>query len=426
MSNEQILFNTCSFFASEKWWHPIISFVYSNNGAFKPECQNTLNNSEKSFTHEQYSKFIEFTNMVINIIDKILCSHLGITDKMFENILFSTYEDGNVQSHVIIDTLQKTVNFFDFKDEMTRCNSRTEELINQAIIEITTSLSNDVDVNDPENFAKKVAEMTQNKIDNEVNELVQKGCRQMRALLDIDIIKPDIPGTPQRRPLAIKSSPNRNDVNETHLSSHAKTPDRNNNRNIDNIPIPQTPPIHTSKADDNFSLNSQHKPSMFVRRNINRPPPLQSKIHLSKLSLNSSSSSDNDDDYYYSASSTPPSSPSRINSAKSAPQSPFSSSKTKYSPISPPQSPPITNANSPEKPTMHRLISLNTDDQTLDPEEVERRRQFYIKQRDILAKKEHRKPPPHSIIKPHQPIHKKMPNASPAAKQRKYYRKIDE
>lgn len=415
MSNEQILFNTCSFFASESWWKPIISFLYSNNGDFKSEYQTNRNDSTKSFTHEQYAKFTEFTNMVIDLVDKNLCSRLGINDKMLENILTSTYEEGNIQSHVVIDTLQKTLNFFDFKDEMTRCNIRTEELINEAIIDITTSKS--VNMNDPEEFAKKVAEITQNKIDHEVNELVQKGCRQMRALLDVDLIKSNVPGTPQRRPLPVKSSPDRANNNEQQTSI----------QNQNKIPTPETPPIHVSNENSNVKIQA----SFSGRRNVVRPPPINSKIRISKLSLNSSSSSnyyDNDDDEYYSsASSSPPVSPSRTNSARSAPQSPFLSQNTRLTPKVP-QSPPVSNSNtatnSPQRSARPLLVAHNNNDDTnIDQEDVERRRQFYIKQRDILAKKEHRKPPSHAIVKP---VHRKIQNASPVTKQRKYYRKIDE
>lgn len=412
MSNEQILFNTCSFFASEKWWKPIISFVYSNNDVFKSENQSLLNTTKKSFTNEQYAKYIEFSTMVTNIVDKTLCSHLGISDKMLENILFSMYEEGNIQSHVIIDTLQKALSFFDFKEEMIRYNLRTEELINEAIIEVTTSLSKKEDLSDPDVLAKKVAEISQRKIDNEIIELVEKGCRQMRGLLDIEIAKPNISGSPQRRPLPNNNSPSRINNWSPKKASASST---------------QESKTGTNSNSNTNNNNTEHKSTPI--RVISRPPPIQSKIHISKISLNSSSSSnsDNENDYYSSASSTPPTSP-LSSSAKSAPQSPISTSKTQIYTSSKPLSPTAYNSNSstnsPKRPKP--LISPhNSNEMQLDQEDIERRRQFYIKQRDILANKEHRKPPSHAIVKPQKTINKKMPNTSPA-KLRKYYKKIDE
>ena len=263
MSNEQIIYKVCNFFASEKWWNPIISFIYNNNEIFKKEGN----------THEEYQKFVDFSEIVTDIIDNKLSSFIGVTSKVLENVLIGTYEDGNVQSRVIIDTLQKTMNYEDFKNEMISASARIENIINELLVQISTEQS----ITDPNELAKRVTEETQKKLDNEMKELIERGCRQMKGLLSIDI-----------------------------LESSKKL----------RRPYPKSP--------------------------ANSPP----NLNLKQGSPNQSSSSG----------------------------------------VSPNSSPKQSPRHSP-RPYRHKNAI------ELDPHEVERRRQFYIEQRDILMKKENRTPP---------------------------------
>ena len=432
MSNEQLLFNTSLFFASERWWHPIISFVYSNNEPFKSEQINTTQNSKKiCFSHEQYAKFIEFSNMIVKMIDKDLCASLGVSNQMLENVLFSTYEDGNIQSRVIIDTLQKAMSFNDFRNEMFRCSSRTEEMINESIIELTSSISEEMDLSNSETLAKKVTEATQNKIDHEINDLIEKGCRQMRALLSIDITRPIIPGSPQRRPLPNLQSPQRKGINSdtksTTINDYTHKQQGSSITSIRNEINPNSTNIEKSN-DHQLNSHVQLQTLSTPKRNINRPLLLKSKVPFTKLSLKSSSSSNSDstDEDSYSYDTT---SPSSKQSSKSAPQSPISISKSRFPSNSQIKTPSTANSTttSPIRASKHSTELNDSDDKRkADLEEIERRRQFYIKQRDILSKQEHRKPPLHPVVKVQKPFHRPATNNSPASKQRKYYRKIDE
>ncbi|OHS93056.1 hypothetical protein TRFO_12067 [Tritrichomonas foetus] len=306
MSNEQIIFKVCTFFASEKWWKPIINFVYTKNGPFIGE----------NCTHEEYEKFLEFSAMVVDLIDTKLCSFIGIPPKVLENVLISTFEDGNIQSRVILDTLQKTMNFSDFKEEMTQSNIRTEQIINELLLQFAEeasrneSLKNSNEKIDSNILAAKVAEETQKRLDQEMNELIEKGCRQMRALLSLDIL-------------------------ESHRSPTKRPYPKPNSSSATNSPV---------------------------------KTPLKLPQHAN-LQSNSSSSSD---------------------------VSPVASSSASPS------------------------FAKNKSD--LDPAEVERRRNFYIKQRDILAQKENRTPP----LKKAHIIETKAPSSSTNVRNRKHYHKIPE
>lgn len=415
MSNEQVLFKTCAFIASEKWWKPIISFMYTNNDVFKP--QENEPSSSTSFSHAQYAKFIEFSNLALDLIDNYLCATIGIPQPMFENILVSTYEDGNVQSRVVIDTLKKTINFLDFCHEMRKCCARIDILINEAIIELTTSSKYKVDLNDGDAIAKAVTEITQAKIDQEIIELVDKGCRQMCGLLNID--SPN--STPNRkRPISLSPNCKKTAANSPRPTSDSdiqRTPNR-----------PSSPTIKSSQDDavnDDENLidlsscsSSNTGSSNTIRKTPERPrfhpPPINVRPQSSKVSIvlqsSSSYSDDSDSGNYSSASSSPPLSPA---SPSAIAQQTFKRTSPPYSAsTSPPQSPP-------QSPSSGEEFNF-------DPAEIERRRQFYLRQRDIIAGKEHRTPPSHPKVKVQRPVKRKPPYSATTMKHGSYYTKIKE
>ncbi|KAH0793195.1 hypothetical protein GPJ56_002904 [Histomonas meleagridis] len=123
--------------------------------------------------------------MVENMIDVQLCGEIGISPETFENVMNSLLETGNIQASVISNTLLQATDFALFHQQMLENNIRIETSISEILLKITE----DSTITDAEIVASRVAEIVAKQETEEIDSLIEKGCRQMRALLDLDLFE---------------------------------------------------------------------------------------------------------------------------------------------------------------------------------------------------------------------------------------------
>jgi hypothetical protein len=190
MSNLGILRHTCHFFASEEWWKPIITFLFTRCSCFWSLAP----------THEEHSCFAEFEALVTDLIDAQLCSKIGISPTAFENVMLCLFESGDIPARVVLETLTKATDFLEFRSQMIQNNLRLEETVSQAILDFTQEHP---DVTDPDRIVEAVAALLQEQENEDISTLVRKSCSQMYCLLEIDLLDEKArKHTPQRRPVA--------------------------------------------------------------------------------------------------------------------------------------------------------------------------------------------------------------------------------
>jgi hypothetical protein len=175
MSNQVVLRHTCHFFASDEWWKPVITFLFSRCSYFWSLTP----------THDEYSCFSEFQALVADLVDNQLCGKIGISPVAFENAMFSLFESRDVPAAVVLETLTKATDFLEFRAQMIQNNLRLEETVSHAIADFTQQHP---DVTDPDEIAQAVAAVVQQQEDDEISELVTKSCSQMYCLLEIDLL----------------------------------------------------------------------------------------------------------------------------------------------------------------------------------------------------------------------------------------------
>jgi hypothetical protein len=130
---------------------------------------------------------LEFREMIVDLVDKKLCEKLNIASETLENVLLSMYDVGTVEAEILIDTLQKAASFEEFRTQMRENNRRIETHVTKALLAFTETLA-DADLQ-AESAAVEVARIVQAQEEEELRELIDKACRQMHAILSIDLLE---------------------------------------------------------------------------------------------------------------------------------------------------------------------------------------------------------------------------------------------
>ncbi|OHT17663.1 hypothetical protein TRFO_00956 [Tritrichomonas foetus] len=178
--DRDIFFGICKFFSSNAWWRPIIEFIYSN-------CKEFLNSLEYS-TEEEHQVYIKFMDLVSDLVDNFMCSKLHITPDAFENLMSRFITKPNDKATVIFDTLRQATDYNEFCKQMHQCNVRIENSITRALLKF----ADDESITSTEELAKKVAQAIEEDQNQEIKELVHKGCVQMKKLMGISVLSPSI------------------------------------------------------------------------------------------------------------------------------------------------------------------------------------------------------------------------------------------
>jgi hypothetical protein len=173
MSDLRLLRQASLFFASDKWWKPILSFIYTKCSAFYAENP----------THEEFVIYQSFMKLVIDLIDNQFCRKANLAPSAFENVMSILLQHQNPHAQLIMDTVQRTTDFLEFRSEMLSCNVRTERIVSQVLSDFTRVHP---EVTDPDVISVRVAKTAQAKINGELTELVRRGVTQMRALMELD------------------------------------------------------------------------------------------------------------------------------------------------------------------------------------------------------------------------------------------------
>ena len=107
----------CEFFTSLEWWKPICGFMATNCGKFEGE-QNTF---------DQYQNFLQFQNLVGELVDSLLCRKLNVRPVAFEQAMMQFYDAGQNQVRMILKLIQDLFNFEHFKHNMQITSKQIEE-----------------------------------------------------------------------------------------------------------------------------------------------------------------------------------------------------------------------------------------------------------------------------------------------------------
>jgi hypothetical protein len=134
-------------------------------------------------THDEHRIFEEFLSLVEDLIDRELCEKLNVPPKAFENVMFSLFESRNLHALVVLSTVERATDFFEFRAEMIQNNVRLEATIAQSIAEFANSHP---EIADPDQVAAAVTNIVQARQDEDINELVDMSCTRMRSLLPIE------------------------------------------------------------------------------------------------------------------------------------------------------------------------------------------------------------------------------------------------
>ena len=190
LSNEEILRLSSHFFASDEWWKPVLTFLFTKCRCFRSETP----------THEEYTLYQEFMVLLEDLIDNQLCGKMKITPQSFENALDALYDDGNISAKVIVDTLTNATDFLVFRQQMLQNNIRIENRITKGVLDYTEAHPEETD---GEKVALAVVEMVQKQEDEEMEKLLSKSRHQMHTLLCVDGLdekKRKLSSTPPRKP----------------------------------------------------------------------------------------------------------------------------------------------------------------------------------------------------------------------------------
>lgn len=195
MSDQKIIHAISRFFASEAWWKPVLDFLSTRSKVFM---------GTPTPTHQEYEVFLEFRDMVVDLIENKLCPVIGIRPDGLENLLEALHSRCHVQALVIADTLIKALDFMEFRQQMLQTNIRIETTITQTFLDVTADVQEGTDANE---IAQQVAELVAKKEEDFTKEIIEKGCRQMRAMLSLDILNSQIHRSPRRSPKKIVVDP---------------------------------------------------------------------------------------------------------------------------------------------------------------------------------------------------------------------------
>ena len=179
-TDRDVFFGICKFFSSNAWWRPIIEFIYNN-------CRSFQNSLEYS-TEEEHIVYLKFLELVTDLVDNFMCSRLHITPEGFENLMMRFLYKPNDKATVIFETLKQATDYNEFCKQMYQCNVRIENSITKALLKFTE----DQTISSVDELALKVAKQIEVDQDQEIKDLVHKGCLQMKKLMGISTLSPAV------------------------------------------------------------------------------------------------------------------------------------------------------------------------------------------------------------------------------------------
>ena len=181
MNDERlILTKIAQFMCTEKWWQPLVSFMYHN-------CSNF---NENIYSFENYNFFIQFRDLVESIIDKDMCESIKVTPDVFEQVLNAATKRYDLQGLVIIDLLRKATDFQEFHAQMVSMNKKIEIDVANLIAQYSDQLSQPgIDTEKVAVYFSKI--LAKHESEN-LNEMIEKNCDVTRKLLKLNPRKKNI------------------------------------------------------------------------------------------------------------------------------------------------------------------------------------------------------------------------------------------
>ena len=176
MEKNSLIEKIGEFISSSEWWNEILEFKTTN-------CVIFTNDVEDPPNQKEFLCYKSYLHIVINLIDYCLCEKLGIDSDEFEKIMFESYEEGNHQAKIIIETLEKATNFENFREEMIRENEEADDEMDDMIQELAQNEEFD-ELNNEflEKSIGRIVETTQNQT---ITAQAQKKCMEIEMKLNI-------------------------------------------------------------------------------------------------------------------------------------------------------------------------------------------------------------------------------------------------
>lgn len=169
-----VITRIAQFLSTEKWWGPIVSFMYHNCSEFE----------ENINTFDNFNFFLQFKETVQNLVDEDLCESTKITPDQFEDILNIGTKKYDLQSLIIVDILRNTTSYQYFHKEMVKMNKKIEFDVSSLVSQYKSQLS-EPGV-DKEKIAVYFSKILAKKESENLNELIEKSCQSTRKLLKLN------------------------------------------------------------------------------------------------------------------------------------------------------------------------------------------------------------------------------------------------
>ena len=164
--------NSFKFFTSEKWWKPIISFIFEKCSIF------TTNQSK----FNEYSIYLEMVSLIENLLEFELCKENNINFQTFEDYLISGLKENNKICINIIELLKKSTNFKEFKNQMLYHNQRIENEVSNTILQFIDDLEKSGE--DNLEIMNKITIEIQKKEEKTLNNLINLSCQTLNNLFE--------------------------------------------------------------------------------------------------------------------------------------------------------------------------------------------------------------------------------------------------
>ncbi|EAY12401.1 hypothetical protein TVAG_445120 [Trichomonas vaginalis G3] len=118
MNDEEFIDFVADFLSSDDWVVPTIDFMMSNCSSFNESSYNSL---------EEYKIYLQYTDLLENIITNTLCTDIGVSFEEFQSKIISNYDLQNYRAKTITESISKSLDFSKFKEDMLRYKEDLEE-----------------------------------------------------------------------------------------------------------------------------------------------------------------------------------------------------------------------------------------------------------------------------------------------------------
>lgn len=174
MNDDMILNQASAIFASDRWWKPILGYIFTNCGKF----------TNKKFTHEEYSCFCSFKTLLIDLFDSLVCHQINVRPNQLEASIYNSASIGNKKALVITSFLSELTDFEKFREKMIKTSSEVDEFVTNQILNLHAEQMS-TGVTDDDNNNADVAKLLEKGEETVLSEATSKKCQEMKIALQV-------------------------------------------------------------------------------------------------------------------------------------------------------------------------------------------------------------------------------------------------